>query len=585
MTRQNPIMRVLGLLKTRKKAVLFLFLLVFFSLILDLSVPFITQNLIDRFMAFFKNGGAAPVNILVFSAVGILAVTVFSRFLRSTYDYRLFMEVTQREDAARSAVLEKYYKLHVMFHHGASSGQIIGRIERGASAIYTILHDILGQNFVPPVVIFVGVAAALIYKDPLIALAVFWPLPVYIASIQRIMNRIYEIERKVNEEFEAVSKESYDIAANILTVKKFFQEKPELDNQMKLLRKARATQYSAERLWKIMENLQTFLATAGRIGVIIVGGMFVINGRSTLGEFVLYIALNNMVYVPTANLANILPRLRRNLPRVERLFALLDEPVLVTDKPGAVPLPYHGQKIEFKQVTFCYGKGHRTALKNVNVAIKAGERVALVGRSGSGKTTFVNLLLRSFDPENGSVLIDGHDLRDVTRESLLNQTAVVPQEVDLFSRTIFENIAYGKPEANKEEVVRAAKTALAHDFITRAERGYDTLVGERGIKLSGGERQRIGIARAVLRDPKILILDEATSHLDTESEKLIAKATDTLIQSRTTFIIAHRLSTVLGADRILVFNNGEIEAMGKHEELLEKSPTYRKLYSLQFSKE
>lgn len=578
-------MRVLGLLKTRKKAVLFLFLLVFFSLILDLSVPFITQNLIDRLMTFFKNGGAAPVNILVFSALVILAVTVFSRFLRSTYDYRLFMEVTQREDEMRREVLDKYYRLHVMFHHGASSGQIIGRIERGASAIYTILHDILGQNFVPPVIIFVGVAATLIYKDPLIALTVFWPLPVYIASIRRMMNRIYEIERKVNEEFEAVSKESYDVAANILTVKKFFQEKPELDNQMKLLQKTRATQYNAERLWKIMENLQTFLATAGRIGVIIVGGMFVINGRSTLGEFVLYVALNNMIYVPTANLASIFPRLRRNLARVERLFALLDEPVLVTDKPGAVPLPYHGQKIEFKQVTFCYGKGHRPALKNVNVAIKAGERVALVGRSGSGKTTFVNLLLRSFDPEKGSVLIDGHDLRDVTHESLLNQIAVVPQEVDLFSRTIFENIAYGKPEANKEEVVLAAKTALAHDFITRAEREYDTLVGERGIKLSGGERQRIGIARAVLRDPKILILDEATSHLDTESEKLIAKATDTLIQSRTTFIIAHRLSTVLSADRILVFNNGEIEAEGKHEELLEKSPTYRRLYSLQFSKE
>ena len=248
-------------------------------------------------------------------------------------------------------------------------------------------------------------------------------------------------------------------------------------------------------------------------------------------------------------------------------------------------MPYHGQKIEFKQVTFCYGKENQPALKDVSVAIRAGERVALVGRSGSGKTTFVNLLLRSFDPEKGLILIDGHNLRDVTRESLLNQIAVVPQEVDLFSRTIFENIAYGKPEANKEEVMRAAKTALAHDFITRAERGYDTLVGERGIKLSGGERQRIGIARAVLRDPRILILDEATSHLDTESEKLIAKATDTLIQSRTTFIIAHRLSTVLGADRILVFNNGEIEAEGKHEELLEKSPTYRRLYSLQFSKE
>ena len=166
----------------------------------------------------------------------------------------------------------------------------------------------------------------------------------------------------------------------------------------------------------------------------------------------------------------------------------------------------------------------------------------------------------------------------------MSQIAVVPQEVDLFSRTIFENIAYGKREVDKEDVIRAAKTALSHDFIVNTEHGYDTLVGERGIKLSGGERQRIGIARAILRDPSILILDEATSHLDTESERLIAKATDALIKDRTTFIVAHRLSTILGADMILVFRGGELEAMGKHEELLKKSPTYQKLYSMQFSK-
>ena len=206
-----------------------------------------------------------------------------------------------------------------------------------------------------------------------------------------------------------------------------------------------------------------------------------------------------------------------------------------------------------------------------------------MGRSGSGKTTFINLLLRSFDPDEGTVLIDGRDLRDVTRESLLSQVAVVPQEVDLFSRSIFENIAYGKPEVTREQVMQAAKTALAHDFIMNTEQGYDTVVGERGIKLSGGERQRVGIARALLRDPQILILDEATSHLDTESEQLIAQATDALIKDRTTIIIAHRLSTILKADKILVFKRGEIEAAGTHEELLKISPTYQRLYSLQFA--
>ena len=208
---------------------------------------------------------------------------------------------------------------------------------------------------------------------------------------------------------------------------------------------------------------------------------------------------------------------------------------------------------------------------------------ALVGKSGSGKTTFINLLLRSYDPSQGNILIDGSDIKTVTQESLRGQIAIVPQEVDLFSRTVAENIAYGRGPVAKEQVESAAKTALAHDFILKLENGYETVVGERGIKLSGGERQRVGIARAVLRDPKILILDEATSHLDTESEKLITKATDALVKDRTSIIIAHRLSTVIHADKILVFNDGKIEAIGTHAELLHTSPTYARLHFLQFA--
>ncbi len=303
-----------------------------------------------------------------------------------------------------------------------------------------------------------------------------------------------------------------------------------------------------------------------------------------MGEFVLFVTLQNMAYSPLNQLSNVLPRLRRNTARAERLFAILDEPILVADHTGAFPLPSHEKYIEFRDASFRYSKAKKLALKKIDVRIQAGSTVALVGRSGSGKTTFVNLLLRSFDPEEGAVLIDGHDLRDILHDSLLAQIAVVPQEVDLFSRSIRANISYGKPDVVEEQVIQAAKTALAHDFIMATEQGYDTVVGERGIKLSGGERQRIGIARAVLRDPRILILDEATSHLDTESERLIAQATDALIKDRTTIIIAHRLSTILKADIILVFKGGEIEAMGKHEEVLQKSPTYKRLYSMQFSR-
>lgn len=584
MNKKNPITRILSLAVERKKASLFLVLLIAFATIFDIAAPFIIQKLIDRLMLFLKEGGEAPIAALVFSIIGILGFMTLSSVFRTTYDYNLFKEITTLEDNIKNKVLDKYYRLHAMFHQGCSSGQIIGRIERGAGAIYAILHDVIGSNLLPPFMVFIGVFAALIYKDPLIALAVFWPLPAYFISVKKITEKIYEIERKAHDEWEMVSKEMYDVAANILTVKKFSQEKAELKNQMRLLRKMRITQYEGERLWKIMENVRSFLFTMAEIGVILLGGLFVLKNKSTIGEFVLYISLSNWLYYPMAQFSSILPRLRRNTARVERLFILLDEPVFVQDKLGAVSLAEHKKSIEFRDVWFRYGEKRQWSLKNINVFIPAGSRVALVGKSGSGKTTFINMLLRSFDPEKGAILIDDNDLRDAKRESLLKQIAVVPQEVDLFSRTIFENIAYGRPDASREEVIQAAKTALAHDFIIQAEKGYDTLVGERGIKLSGGERQRVGIARAVLRDPKILILDEATSHLDTESEKLIAQATDALIKERTTFIIAHRLSTILGADIILVFSKGEIEAVGKHKELLEKSPTYQRLYSLQFRK-
>ena len=290
-----------------------------------------------------------------------------------------------------------------------------------------------------------------------------------------------------------------------------------------------------------------------------------------------------MAYQPLANLGSLFTRLRRNITRVNRLFSILDEPLRVVDSPNAISLPQLSKQIELKNVSFSYRNDRQWALENINILIPAGSTVALVGRSGSGKTTFINLLLRSYDPQKGQILIDGIDVKDATQASLRDQIAVVPQEVDLFSRSVYDNIAYGRQDVTKNQVEEAAKIALAHDFVMKLDEGYQTIVGERGIKLSGGERQRIGIARAVLRDPSILILDEATSHLDSESERLISQATKALIKNRTSFIIAHRLSTVLHADRIVVFSKGIIDAIGKHGELLKTSPIYSRLYSLQFA--
>lgn len=580
----SPTIRLFRLFKTKKWLVSFLFLLVLATTVLDLVAPLILQRLIDQLTQLTTKSGLTTSGIGVFAipALGLFLALVGGRVVRTIYNYYLFKEVTGIEDDVRMRVKNKYFHLHMMFHHGSSSGQIIGRIERGASAIYAILHDIFGQNLLPPLTIFIGVMLTMFYKNPWIASVAFFPLPIYILSTKRISEKIYEIEKRVNDEFEAISKEAYDVAANILTTKKFFQEDAEVQNIRLLLRQARMTQYSAERLWGLMEVIQTAVIAVGSIAVFLLAGFFVQKGSITIGEFVLFLSLHGMAYAPMAQLSNILPRLRRNSARVERLFGILDEPILVSDKSGAPALPPHTKLIEFCDVWFRYEKGRRWALKNVSVKILAGKTVALVGKSGSGKTTFVNILLRSFDPDRGVVSIDGFNLRDVTRESLLNQIAVVPQEVDLFSRSIFANIAYGKPEVELDEVVHAAKNALAHEFIMRTKKKYDTLVGERGVRLSGGERQRIGIARAILRNPSILILDEATSHLDTESERMIAEATQALIKDRTTFIIAHRLSTIIHADMILVFSKGELEAIGRHEELLTTSPTYQRLYSFQF---
>lgn len=588
MLNKNPstLKRVISLLKDHKKTVIFLFILITISQTASIIAPFISRTLIDTLTAFIKNGGGLmPWRTLIYCALGILVVTVISSILQSIYNYYLFEMVTKAEDKLRSLAFEKYLQLHSLFHHSASSGQIIGRIERGGISFYAIVNDIIGQNLVPPLIIFAGSFLALLYENVWIALAVLIPFPIYLLATRRIANKIYLIEQRSNDAFENVSKEIYDVAGNVLTVKKFSQEEAEKENHRILIGQAREIQYTAEKLWGKIESIQTAIATTGRVAVLALSAWFVLRGDATIGQFVLYITLQNMAYQPLTSLSSLFTRIRRNMTRVDRLFSILDEPLSVTDKPDASVLPPLEKQIEFKNISFSYRSDDQFALRDINVLIPASTTIALVGRSGSGKTTFANLLLRSYDPQKGSILVDSVDIRDVTKVSLRSQIAVVPQEVDLFSRTVAANIAYGRDGVSRAQIENAAKTALAHDFILKLENGYETVVGERGIKLSGGERQRIGIARAVLRDPRILILDEATSQLDTESEQIITKATDALIKNRTSLIIAHRLSTVIHADMILVFKDGVIEAKGTHAELLQESPTYAKLYSLQFADE
>jgi subfamily B ATP-binding cassette protein MsbA len=326
-----------------------------------------------------------------------------------------------------------------------------------------------------------------------------------------------------------------------------------------------------------------FLGGIGIAAIIFYGGYQVIKGVSTPGTFFSFLTALIMLYEPVKRLTNVNNTIQQGIAGAERVFSIIDIVPDIKNDADAIELPKISRGIDIKDVTFCYEE--TPVLKNVNLSIKAGEVVAFVGMSGGGKTTLVNLIPRFYDVSEGQILIDGHDIRHVTIESLRGQIGIVTQQTILFNDTVRNNIAYGNIEKTDKDIVQAAKAANAHDFIVNLPKGYDTVIGEQGAKLSGGERQRMSIARALLKDAPILILDEATSSLDTEAEIEVQDALEYLMKGRTTLIIAHRLSTIRNAHRILVLANGEIVEEGTHESLLEKRGEYFKFYNMQFKDE
>jgi ATP-binding cassette, subfamily B, bacterial MsbA len=333
----------------------------------------------------------------------------------------------------------------------------------------------------------------------------------------------------------------------------------------------------------ISSPLMEFLGGIGIAAIIFYGGNQVIRGYSTPGTFFSFLTALIMLYEPIKRLTSVNNTIQQGIAGAERVFSLIDNVPEIRNKIGAVELLTISQGIAIKNVSFCYDDA--LVLKNLNLNIRAGNVIAFVGMSGGGKTTLVNLIPRFYDVTEGAIIIDGHDIRDVTIDSLRRQIAIVTQQTILFNDSVRNNIAYGDIEKSEEDIIRAAKAANAHDFIVNLPQGYDTFIGEMGAKLSGGEKQRISIARALLKNAPILILDEATSSLDTESELEVQDALETLMRGRTTLVIAHRLSTIRNADRIVVIVNGIIEEEGTHDELLIRQGEYYKLYTMQFREE
>jgi subfamily B ATP-binding cassette protein MsbA len=325
-----------------------------------------------------------------------------------------------------------------------------------------------------------------------------------------------------------------------------------------------------------------FVAAVGVTGIIWYGGYEVVNGNLTAGALIAFLVYAVNLANPIKRISRVYGTIQKALAAAERVFEIMDMQPDVKEKPSAKELPVIEGNLEFKNVVFEYKEGER-ALSDISFTAKAGQMIALVGPSGAGKSTIASLVPRFYNVTSGEILIDGTDITDVTLKSLREQIGLVPQETVLFNGTIYDNILYGRLDATREEIIAAAKSANAHDFIMSMPSGYDTIIGERGSSLSGGQRQRVAIARAILKNPRILILDEATSALDTESEKIVQSALDKLMVGRTSLVIAHRLSTILSADCILVLDKGKIAERGTHEELLRLNGLYSSLYKIQFN--
>ena len=478
----------------------------------------------------------------------------------------------------RQDLCVKLLSLSHSFYVKNTSSKVMSRITNDINALQEALIK------VPPTIIrdslvIIGMIGGLFYLHWRYAFIIVVVLPVLGLPLAQFARKLKKASKDSMVQISEIYTSLQEILSGFSVIKSFCKEEYEeqrfaVNNKEYYNVQQRITRVDA-RTTPVME----FLSMTGVAVVLWFGGKDVIDGVWTLGDFTAFILAITQMYQPIKNFAQLNSTIQKAVAGSERVFEILDEKNSIYDLPNAKVLDSFSKDIVYKNVNFSYEKG-KQILRGINIDIKKGQTVAFVGSSGSGKSTIANLVLRFYDVDNGEILVDGINIKDLKLSSLRDKIGVVSQDVFLFNDTIKYNISYGKMDATDEEIETVAKAANAHKFISKMPKGYNTLIGERGMKLSGGEKQRIAIARAMLKNPPILVLDEATSALDSESEKLVQEAIETLMKNRTVILIAHRLSTVINADKIVVIDKGCVAEVGKHQELIDKGGIYSKLYNL-----
>jgi ATP-binding cassette subfamily B multidrug efflux pump len=480
----------------------------------------------------------------------------------------------------RNELFAKIQRLSFSYHDRNQTGQLMIR----ATDDVEKLRLFIGQGLVMTLqafVLLIGALVVLWFSNRTLTLVILPILPIALVVFFIFGSITQPLFVKVQQRLSAMNTVLQENLAGFKVVKAFARERQEQERFDQAADALLAQQMKVARAFSFLMPFIFLIANFGQAAILYVGGTQIIGGTLSIGEWQKFSMYLMYVFFPMGQLGFIINLMSQAAASAQRIFEILDTRNEVENRPGASELKDVKGDVAFEDVTFRYFKGGEPVLSHVSFEAKPGQTVALLGATGSGKTTIINLIPRFYDVSEGCVLIDGHDVRDVTTESLRSHIGIVLQETTLFSGTIRENIAFGKPEATMEEITAAAKAAAAHDFIMEFPQGYDTPVGERGSTLSGGQKQRIAIARALLLSPNILILDDSTSSVDLQTEYRIQKALDKLMKGRTSFVIAQRISTVLNADQILVLDKGQIVARGTHEELLESSEIYADIYTSQ----